>query len=140
MSASVATPLERQFSTIAGLDSMTSSSALGMTTVTLQFTLDRDLDAAAQDTQSAIATAQRRLPPGMPNPPTLRRVNPADQPIMYLSSTVRAAALRGGWYAETMMAQRISMITGVAQVISTARRNSPCAPMDPDRLPRAASV
>ena len=73
MAASVATPLERQFSTIAGLDSMTSSSALGMTTVTLQFTLDRDIDAAAQDVQSAIATAERRLPPGMPTPPTLRQ-------------------------------------------------------------------
>jgi HAE1 family hydrophobic/amphiphilic exporter-1 len=73
MAASVATPLERQFSTIPALDSMTSSSARGSTSITLQFALDRDLDAAAQDVQSAIAAALRRLPPGMPNAPTYRK-------------------------------------------------------------------
>src|SRR5881628_3549751 len=78
MAASVATPLERQFTTIPGLDSMTSTSARGNTSVTLQFSLDRSLDAAAQDVQSSIAAAVRRLPPGMPNPPTFRKVNPAD--------------------------------------------------------------
>src|ERR1043166_1958684 len=85
MAASVATPLERQVSTIAGLDSMTSTSSRGSTSVTLQFSLDRSLDAAAQDVQSSIAAALRRLPPGMPNPPTFRKVNPADQPIMMLA-------------------------------------------------------
>ncbi len=117
MAASVATPLERQFSTIPGIDSMTSSSSLGSTNITLQFTLDRDLDAAAQDVQTAIATAQRRLPPGMPTPPTFRKVNPADSPILMLSlnsSTLPLSAVDE--YAETMIAQRISMVSGVAQV------------------------
>ncbi len=85
MAASVATPLEKQFSTISGIDSMTSSSSLGGTNVTLQFTLDRNIDAAAQDVQIAIASAQRQLPPGMPSPPSFRKVNPADQPIIILS-------------------------------------------------------
>src|SRR5882672_7203325 len=85
MAASVATPLERQFSTIPGLDSMTSTSSRGSTNVTLQFALERSLDAAAQDVQSAIAAALRRLPPGMPNPPTFRKVNPADQPVLFLT-------------------------------------------------------
>src|SRR5215471_17051234 len=85
MAASVATPLEREFSTIPGVDSMTSTSARGSSTITLQFVLDRPLDAAAQDVQAAIASAVRRLPPGMPFPPTLRKVNPADQPIVMMS-------------------------------------------------------
>src|SRR5512137_1461094 len=78
MAASVATPLERQFSAIPGVDSMTSTNSLGMTSITIQFTLDRDLDAAAQDVQTAIGAAQRKLPPGMPSPPNSRKVNPAD--------------------------------------------------------------
>jgi HAE1 family hydrophobic/amphiphilic exporter-1 len=117
MAASVATPLERQFSTIPGLDSMTSTSARGSTSITLQFTLDRQLDAAAQDVQSAIAAALRRLPPGMPNPPTFRKVNPADMPILNLalsSPTLPLSAVDD--YAENMISQRISMISGVAQV------------------------
>jgi hydrophobic/amphiphilic exporter-1 (mainly G- bacteria), HAE1 family len=117
MAASVATPLEKQFSTISGVDSMTSSSSLGMTSITLQFSLDRDLDAAAQDVQIAIATAQRLLPPGMPTPPTFRKVNPADQPILILSlnsPTLPLSTLDS--YAENMIAQRISMISGVALV------------------------
>src|SRR5690242_18097784 len=136
MAASVATPLERQFSTIAGLDSMTSSSALGMSTVTLQFTLDRDLDAAAQDAQAAIATAQRRLPPGMPTPPTLRKVNPADQPILYLSLNSPTLPLSVvDEYAEIMIAQRISMIMGVAQVnVYGSQRYAVRAQVDPNLL------
>jgi hydrophobic/amphiphilic exporter-1 (mainly G- bacteria), HAE1 family len=117
MAASVATPLERQFSTIAGVDSMTSSSSLGFTSITLQFVLERDLDAAAQDVQIAITTAQRLLPPGMPTPPTFRKVNPADQPILVISlnsQTMPLATLDN--YAENMVAQRISMISGVSQV------------------------
>src|SRR5512135_659281 len=107
MAASVATPLERQFSTIPGIDSMTSSSSLGSTNITLQFTLDRDLDAAAQDVQTAIATAQRRLPPGMPTPPTFRKVNPADEPILMLSLNSPTIPLsQVDEYAENMIAQR----------------------------------
>src|SRR3954462_7888682 len=85
MAAAVATPLERQFSTIAGLDSMTSASSLGSTSVTLQFALSRDLDAAAQDVQAAIAAASRQLPPNMPAPPSYNKVNPADTPVLYLA-------------------------------------------------------
>jgi HAE1 family hydrophobic/amphiphilic exporter-1 len=117
MAASVATPLERQFSTIPGIDSMSSASYLGMTSITIQFTLDRELDAAAQDVQTAIATAQRTLPPGMPSPPTFRKVNPADMPILMLSLNSPTLPLSAvNEYAENMLAQRISMISGVAQV------------------------
>ena len=87
MAAAVATPLERQFSTIAGLDSMSSASYLGATSVTLQFNLSRDLDSAAQDVQAAIAAAARQLPPNMPSPPSYNKVNPADQPVIYLELT-----------------------------------------------------
>ncbi len=117
MAASVATPLERQFSTIAGLDSMTSSSALGSTSITLQFNLTRNLDAAAQDVQAAIAAAGRQLPPNMPTPPTYRKVNPADSPILYLSLTSTTLPLSTlDEFGQTMMAQRISTVPGVAQV------------------------
>src|SRR5438094_6452672 len=78
MASSVATPLEQQFATIAGIDSMTSSSGIGSTSITIQFALDRSIDAAAQDVQSAVAAAVRKLPPGMPVPPTVQKVNPAD--------------------------------------------------------------
>ncbi len=117
MAASVATPLERQFSTISGLDSMTSSSALGYTSITLQFSLSRDLDAAAQDVQAAIAGAVRQLPPSMPSPPTYRKVNPADSPILYLSLASNTLPLSTlDEFGQTMMAQRISTVAGVAQV------------------------
>jgi HAE1 family hydrophobic/amphiphilic exporter-1 len=117
MASSVATPLEKQFSTIAGIDSMTSTSALGLTNITLQFNLDRNIDAAAQDVQAAIAKAQSQLPSGMPTPPTYQKVNPADQPILYLalgSPTLPLYVVDE--YAETRLAQRISTISGVAQV------------------------
>jgi len=117
MAAAVATPLEGQFSTIAGLDSMTSTSAQGSTSITLQFSLDRNIDAAAQDVQSAISGALRRLPPNMPTPPSFRKVNPADSPIFYIamSSTTLPLSLVNE-YAETQLAQRLSTIPGVAQV------------------------
>jgi len=117
MAAAVATPLERQFSTIAGISSMTSTSAQGGTSITLQFELSRSLDAAAQDVQSAISSSLGRLPPDMPNPPTFRKVNPADSPILMMaltSPTLPLSALNE--YGETLMAQRISMVDGVAQV------------------------
>jgi len=118
MASSVATPLEGQFSTIAGIDSMTSTSAQGTTQITLQFSLDRNLDAAAQDVQSAIAAAQRFLPPEMPAPPNYRKVNPAEQAILYLALSSPILPLSTvDEYAETLMGQRISMINGVAQVL-----------------------
>jgi HAE1 family hydrophobic/amphiphilic exporter-1 len=136
MAASVATPLERQFSTIPGIDSMTSSSTMGSTSVTLQFTLDRNLDAAAQDVQTAIATAQRRLPTGMPSPPTFRKVNPADMPILMLSLNSQTLPLSTvNEYAEGMMSQRISMISGVAQVnVYGAMKYAVRAQVDPTIL------
>ena len=117
MAAAVATPLEKEFSTIAGLDSMTSTNALGISQITLQFNLDRNIDAAAQDVQSAIAKAGRQLP-DMPIPPYFRKVNPADSPVLYLalkSNLVPLSTLDE--YAQTNIAQRISMISGVAQVL-----------------------
>jgi HAE1 family hydrophobic/amphiphilic exporter-1 len=94
MAAAVATPLEGQFSTIAGLDSMTSTSAQGSTAITLQFSLERNIDAAAQDVQSAISAALRRLPPNMPSPPSFRKVNPADSPIFYIAMSSRRCRCR----------------------------------------------
>jgi HAE1 family hydrophobic/amphiphilic exporter-1 len=117
MASSVATPLERQFTTIAGLDNMSSSSTQGSTQVTLQFDLSRDLDGAALDVQSAISAVARQLPPNMPAPPSYGKVNPADQPVMYLALTSKVLPLQElDEYGEVMMAQRISTVSGVAQV------------------------
>jgi HAE1 family hydrophobic/amphiphilic exporter-1 len=117
MAAAVATPLEKEFSTIAGIDSMTSSSELGSTSITLQFDLSRSIDGAAQDVQAAISRAANELPPNMPAPPTFQKVNPADQAIIYLALTSRTLPLSVvDQYAETLFAQRISMVKGVAQV------------------------
>ena len=85
MASSVAAPLERQFSTIAGLDSMTSQSTRGDTNITLQFTLERNIDGCAQDVQNAISAVSRKLPPNLPAPPTIQKVNPTDQPILQVS-------------------------------------------------------
>ena len=134
MAASVATPLERQFSTIPGLDSMTSSSSRGSTSITLQFILDRELDGAALDVNAAIAAAVRRLPPNMPSQPTFRKVNPADMPIlnMVISSPVLPLSVVDD-YAETMISQRISMIDGVAQVgVYGAQKFAVRAQVDPN--------
>ncbi len=117
MASAIATPLEKQFSTIAGIDTMTSTSSLGTTSITLQFDLSRNIDGAGQDVQAAIARAGSQLPPGMPTPPTYRKVNPADQPILYVAMGSKTLPLYVvDKYAETMMAQRISMVKGVAQV------------------------
>ena len=117
MASSVATPLERQFSTIAGLDSMNSTSGLGITQITLTFDLSRNIDAAAQDVQAAIARAQSQLPPEMPTPPSYQKVNPADQPILYFALTSPTMPLYTlNEFGDTLMAQRISMVNGVAQV------------------------
>jgi hydrophobic/amphiphilic exporter-1 (mainly G- bacteria), HAE1 family len=116
MAAAVATPLEKQFSTIAGIDNMTSSSGLGSTSITIQFSLDRSIDAAAQDVQAAISQTLRSLPQGI-LPPSYRKVNPADQPIIYFALTSKTMPLSQlDEYGETFMAQRISMVPGIAQV------------------------
>jgi HAE1 family hydrophobic/amphiphilic exporter-1 len=117
MASAVATPLEKQFSSIAGIDSMSSSSGLGSTSITLQFSLSRNIDAAAQDVQTAISSAIRDLPTDLPTPPSFRKVNPAEQPILLIAATSDSLALsKVDEYAETLVGQRLSTITGVAQV------------------------
>ena len=117
MASAVATPLEKQFSTIAGIDTMTSISGQGIAQITIQFALDRNIDAAAQDVNSAIASAARQLPAAMPAPPSFRKVNPAEFPVYYLALTSDVLPLSTvNEYAETFLAQRISTISGVAQV------------------------
>jgi HAE1 family hydrophobic/amphiphilic exporter-1 len=118
MAAAIATPLEKEFTAIPGLDGLTSTSALGITSVTLQFSLSRDIDAAAQDVQSAIAKAARSLPDDMPSPPSYRKVNPADLPIVMLA--IRSSSLpmfEVNEYGESFLAQRMSQVSGVAQVV-----------------------
>ncbi|MDB6155119.1 MAG: acriflavin resistance protein [Chthoniobacteraceae bacterium] len=136
MASSVATPLEQQFSTIAGIDSMTSSSALGITNITIQFNLSRSIDAAAQDVQAAISAAQRLLPREMPSPPSYKKVNPADAPILYLalvSPTLRLSDVDE--FAETLLAQRISTTPGVAQVsVFGSQKYAVRAQIDPRQL------
>jgi HAE1 family hydrophobic/amphiphilic exporter-1 len=136
MASAVATPLERQFSTIAGIDSMTSTSGLGNTQITLQFDLSRDIDAAAQDVQAAITAAAKQLPPDMPTPPSYRKVNPADQPVLYLSLNSPTLPLSTvNEYAETLLAQRISMVSGVAQVmVYGAQKYAVRVQLDPKAL------
>jgi HAE1 family hydrophobic/amphiphilic exporter-1 len=136
MATSVATPLEKEFSTIAGLDSMNSTNTLGMTRITLQFNLSRNIDAAAQDVQSAISRAQKNLPPDIPTPPYYRKVNPADLPILYLSLSSPTLPLSTvNEYAETFIAQRISMLSGVAQVqVYGSQKYAVRAQLDPKAL------
>jgi HAE1 family hydrophobic/amphiphilic exporter-1 len=136
MASAVATPLERQFTSIAGLDSMVSSSSQGSSNVTLQFDLSRDIDGATVDVETAIAEAMPLLPPGMPTPPSFRKVNPGDQAIISLfltSPTLRLSDLDE--YAETMVAQRISMVDGVAQVqVFGAAKYAVRVQVDPNKL------
>jgi multidrug efflux pump subunit AcrB len=117
MASSVAMPLEKEFSTIAGIESMTSTSSLGATSITIQFDLARDIDAAAQDVQAAISQAQRDLPTEMPSPPSFPKVNPAEQPILMLAAYSESLPLsKVDEYAETLIGQRLSTVSGVAQV------------------------
>ncbi len=136
MSTAVAMPLERQFSTIAGLDSMTSTNSLGNSNITLQFSLTRNIDAAAQDVQAMISKAERDLPRDLPAPPSFRKVNPADQPVLYLALSSRFLRLsQVDEYAETVLAQRISMVSGVAQVeVYGAQKFAVRAQLDPRAL------
>jgi len=136
MASAVATPLERQFTTIAGLDSMISSNSMGSTQITLQFDLNRSQDSAAVDVQTAIAEAMPLLPPGMPTPPSFRKYNPADMPIMFLNLTSNTLPI---WeldeYAEVRMAQRLSMVNGVAQVmVHGSQKYAVRVQVDPTRL------
>src|SRR5580765_339510 len=136
MASSVASPLERQFTTIAGIDSMISQSSNGNTQVTLQFDLGRPIDSAAVDVQTAISEAMPLLPAGMPNPPTFRKQNPADQDILQLalvSKTVPLSVLDE--YAETFIAPRISMVNGVSQVeVWGQSKYAVRVQVDPDKL------
>jgi hydrophobic/amphiphilic exporter-1 (mainly G- bacteria), HAE1 family len=136
MASSVATPLEKQFSTIAGVTSISSSNGQGSTNITLQFDLSRDIDSAAQDVQSMIARAARQLPPGMPSPPSYQKVNPADQPILFLtlsSPTIPLSLV--DQYAESVLAQRLSMVSGVAGVnVFGAQKFSVRIDVDPTQL------
>jgi HAE1 family hydrophobic/amphiphilic exporter-1 len=117
MAVSVAAPLERQFATIAGVDAITSSSVEGATSITLEFDLDRDIDNAALDVQSAISVATRRLPDDLPEPPSFRKVNPADTPVIFLAMTSETApATLMQEYADTVISPRLSTLPGVAQV------------------------
>ncbi|PYS61837.1 MAG: acriflavine resistance protein B [Acidobacteria bacterium] len=136
MASSVATPLERQFSTIAGLNTVSSTSTLGNTQITLQFDLSRNIDAAAQDVQTAISASARQLPPGMPSQPTLKKVNPADQPIVYLMVSSPTLPLsKVNEFADTSLAQRLSTISGVAQVLVTGEQKYAVrAQLDPSAL------
>ena len=136
MASSVATVMERQFTTIAGVDSMTSTSSTGNTSITLQFSLDRNIDGAAVDVQTAIAEVMPLLPPGMPTPPSFRKTNPADQPVMFLSLTSNTQPLsKLDEYGETSMAPRISMVDGVAQVqVMGAQKYAVRVQLDPDEL------
>jgi HAE1 family hydrophobic/amphiphilic exporter-1 len=136
MASSVASPLERQFTTIAGLDSMTSRSGSGNTNVTLQFDLGRDIDSATVDVQTAIAAVMPLLPAGMTSAPSFRKNNPADQPIMTVnltSNTLPMSVLDD--YAETMIAPRISMVNGVSQVqVQGASKYAVRVQLDPEKL------
>jgi multidrug efflux pump subunit AcrB len=118
MASSVASILEKQFSTIAGVSSMTSTSVLGQSSIVLQFDLNRSIDGAALDVQSAISTAQRRLPAEMTTPPSFRKVNPADQPILFLALSSDQARLSDvDRFAQSSIIPRISTLPGVAQVL-----------------------
>ena len=123
MASSVATPLEVQFSAIPGMTQMTSSSALGSTSLILQFTLDKNIDTAAQEVQAAINTASSRLPQDMPSLPTWRKVNPADSPVLIMTvSSAQMPANELSDYAETLLARQLSQIDGVGLVNITGQQ------------------
>ncbi|MFL5613378.1 MAG: efflux RND transporter permease subunit [Gemmatimonadaceae bacterium] len=135
MAATVATPLEKEFSTIAGIDNMTSTSSLGQTQIVIQFALDRNIDAAAQDVQAAIAQTIRQLPQGI-IPPSYQKTNPADAPILTLALTSTEVPLSTlDEFGETTLAQRLSMVGGVAQVlVYGAQKYAVRIQLDPSQL------
>ena len=136
MASAVATPLEREFSTISGIETMTSTNSQSSTSITVQFTLDRDIDSAAQDIQSALAKAAGRLPPNMPRPPSYQKVNPAEQPVLFMALTSDTLP---PWvvddYADRLLVQRISMVSGVSRVmIYGASKYAVRVQLNPDQL------
>jgi hydrophobic/amphiphilic exporter-1 (mainly G- bacteria), HAE1 family len=135
MAAAVATPLEKQFATIAGISSINSTSSLGSTSITVQFDLNRNIDGAAQDVQAMIAKVARQLPPQMPAPPSYQKVNPADQPIMFVSMQSKVLPFSTvDQYAQTIT-QRVSMVSGVAQVsIFGSQKYAVRVDVDPNAL------
>jgi HAE1 family hydrophobic/amphiphilic exporter-1 len=136
MASTVATPLEREFSTIAGIQQMSSTNSQGSTSITVQFTLDRSIDAAAQDIQAHIASAGGRLPPSMPRPPSYQKVNPAEQAVLYLTLNSDSLPLYTVTdYADIMLAQRISMVGGVSRVqVYGEQKYAVRVQVDPDKL------
>jgi HAE1 family hydrophobic/amphiphilic exporter-1 len=136
MASTVATPLEREFSTIAGIQQMSSTNSQGSTSITVQFSLDRSIDAAAQDVQAHIASAGGRLPPSMPRPPSYQKVNPAEQAVLYLALSSDSLPLYTVTeYADTMLAQRISMVSGVSRVqVFGEQKYAVRVQVDPDKL------
>jgi HAE1 family hydrophobic/amphiphilic exporter-1 len=136
MASSVATPLEKQFATIAGINSMNSVSTIGQTTIVLQFDLNRNIDGAGSDVQTAISAASGYLPSNLPNPPTYQKVNPADVPVLYIGMRSKTLPLyKLTDYAKTFVSQRISMVSGVAQVsIFGDQTYAPRIQVDPDKL------
>jgi HAE1 family hydrophobic/amphiphilic exporter-1 len=136
MASAVATPLEKQFSTIAGVDSMSSVSSVGSVSITIQFSFDRNIDAAAQDVQSAVAKAAKQLPPNLPTPPPYQKVNPGDTPIIFLAMSSPTLPLSDvDNYAENLLAEQISQINGVAQVsVYGAQPYAVRIQVDPNKL------
>jgi hydrophobic/amphiphilic exporter-1 (mainly G- bacteria), HAE1 family len=136
MASAVATPLERQFTMIAGLDSMISNSSQSSTSVTLQFDLSRDMDGAAVDVETAIAEVMPLLPPGMPTPPSFRKMNPGDMPIIFLAMTSDTLPIQDlDEYAEHVVSQPLSMVDGVAQVqVFGAQKYAVRVQVDPNKL------
>ncbi len=136
MASAVAAPLENAFSTIPGIDSMTSSSGQGSTNITIQFKLDRDIDGASQDVQAGISSASRQLPRSMPNPPTFRKVSPSDFPILFLAlSSTTLPITEVDRYAESLLARQLSTLDGVAQVnVFGAAKYAVRIQADPNKL------
>lgn len=136
MAAAVATPLEKQFGNISGVEEMSSTSAMGSTNITLQFNLNRSIDGAAEDVQAAIVSARAFLPSNMPTPPTLKKANPSDAPILFLNLSSETLPLYTvDEYAENIIASRISMVSGVAQVqVFGSQIYAPHVQVDPRKL------
>ncbi|HEY9717706.1 MAG TPA: efflux RND transporter permease subunit, partial [Trichormus sp.] len=136
MASAVSIPLEKQFATIAGLDQMTSTSTLGQSQITLQFDTSRNMDGAALDVQASITAASKQLPPQMTIPPTFSKVNPAQQPVIYISVSSDTMPMKDvDYYAETLIAQRIARINGVAQVqVNGSQTYAVRVQVDPQRL------
>lgn len=135
MANNVATPLEKEFMTIPGIDSVTSSNLLGQTDIILQFEVSKSMDSAAQDVEAAISRAKMKLPPELPNDPIYRKVNPSDTPIIYIALTSDTVPLADLYtYANTFIGQQISMLDGVAQVMTYGSPYAIRVQVNPDKL------